>query len=33
LKSHHVPKSEIIGITGQNSDVGIDAYDRGDEDD
>ena len=31
LKSNNVPKSEIIGITGHNSEAGLDAYDSGDE--
>ena len=31
LKSSKVPKSEIIGITGHNSEAGLDAYDSGDE--
>ena len=31
LKSKQIPKSEIIGITGHNSEAGLDAYDSGDE--
>ena len=32
LKRNHIAKSEIIGITGHNSEAGLDAYDSGDED-
>jgi hypothetical protein len=31
LKQNHVPKSEIIGITGHTTEAGLDAYDSGDE--
>ena len=31
LKKHHVPKSDIIGITGHTTEAGLDAYDSGDE--
>ena len=29
LRRNYIPKSEIIGITGQNSEAGLDAYDSG----
>ena len=31
LKQNHIPKSEIIGITGHTTEAGLDAYDSGDE--
>ena len=31
LKQQQVPKSEVISITGHNREVGLDAYDSGDE--
>ena len=30
LKRKHVPKSDIIGITGHTTEAGLDAYDTGD---
>ena len=32
LRQNYIPKSEIIGITGHNSEAGLDAYDSGNED-
>ena len=31
LRQNYIPKSEIIGITGHNSEAGLDAYDSGNE--
>ena len=32
MRKEHLPKSEIITITGHNTEAGLDAYDSGDED-
>ena len=32
MRQNYIPKSEIIGITGHNSEAGLDAYDIGNED-
>ena len=29
MRQNYIPKSEIIGITGHNSEAGLDAYDSG----
>ena len=31
LRQNHIPKSEIIGITGHNSEASLEAYDSGNE--
>ena len=31
MRQNYIPKSEIIGITGHNSEAGLDAYDSGNE--
>ena len=31
LKKNHIPKSDIISITGHRNEAGLDAYDSGDE--
>ena len=31
MRQNYIPKSKIIGITGHNSEVGLDAYDSGNE--
>ena len=29
LRQNYIPKSEVIGITGRNSEAGLDAHDYG----